>query len=195
MLECSLTLFIMKVSSMLGNHGYPCSSNPHNPQPNLSSLYVFLLMPHERALKEVSLGWDSSGGSGLKAFSQVSLIPHPQPEISGKDSECGRDPLRSCCNKSGRTRIKQETNTLSGVSREACLTKLKEKGGKKKPNLLFPLHLELQVTPKILAHGGYKVSHLSYSKTRAKPAHNWKHFFYMFMGKLSFSPSPSAAWN
>ena len=119
---------------------------------------------------------------------------HNQKSL-GKTLSVGETPLDLAATSLGALELNRRPNTLSGVSREACLTKLKEKGGKKKPNLLFPLHLELQVTPKILAHGGYKVSHLSYSKTRAKPAHNWKHFFYMFMGKLSFSPSPSAAWN
>lgn len=82
--------------------------------------------------------------------------------------------------------LNRKLNIVSTVSREACSAKLKRRYREK--NFLFPYHLELQLTLKILAHSGHTNSHLCCSKTRQSlpGAYN----LYMLIGKVSFFSYP-----
>lgn len=168
---------------------------PHVPSiPNQTGVHRIFssLYPMMRTWKQSPWGATLREGGRFNTFSLMRLVLQRQPAICRKDSYCKKDPSGPALTTVGTLELNRRPNTLSRASREACSAKLKEKG-RKNP---FSFHSIWSFKwLKILAHRGYKISHFCSSKTRAKPAHNSKHFFHMFVGKLSFSPSPSAAWD
>lgn len=197
MLECPLTFLIMKFSRTGKTMGTPVPCVPLVPNPtwacctcasSFSMMRTWEQCPWVRPL----------GESGSKTFSHASPIPQPLPEICRKDALCKKDPFRSCHNECvGTLELNRRLNTRSRGSREACSASQEKRKGEKKKTLLFPFHLQLQLTPKIQAHSGYKVSHWCCSNARQSPlgAYSSKHFLYMLIGKLSFSPNSIADWN